>query len=774
MRGKAALANEKTPEERELRKKSEKVSKAKIALALAENALKRTTGTVEEALTSPTKTLDTDTEERLKKAVEAATAKTTKTLDDSVKFTPNKGPQTDYLAAPEDEVLFGGARGGGKALSLDTLFVTPTGLKKNRDLEVGDILCNPDGTTTEVLKIHPTFTAKPYKMVFSNGAEILACKDHQWYGSIHFDTEDPLVSWDNPRCVKSTEWIAENHNGNDSVFTVPLCNALSIVDISSSTEKRRELLDSLLGNLGTSNPQYRTVYNNLADRIIELASGLGFHATKSNIGSEVVVDIQLDTSVVTLNTIEKLEDEIEMRCITVDHPNELYMITGGAGQGYIATHNTYSLIVDPLRYVDNPNFKALLVRRTTLELRDIIRETGKLYPILFPTAKYLKSDRVWQFPSGAIIEMGYAETLDDAERYRGQQYTYIAIDEIGQHSTSEIYDLLIQSLRTSDPTLKTYMRCTANPGGRGSAWLKERFVDAAPYNTTFYRTTEYIHPVTMERREVKRSFKYIPATVFDNPYLMADETYVAALASLPEAQKQMMLYGNWDVVEDGSFPEFSRENHVVAPYELPRHLTRFCAIDWGYTTPFCALWFAVDDWGDIIVYREFYGKGLLADEFAREALRLEGDERIQYRLIDGSTTSSRGERGPTVHESIQEQGLFCGMADRSPNSRSMGKQEVHRRLALRPTGGLNEDGGPKMLAGVRIFNTCTNLIRTLPALVNDPNDPEKVLKKNQDDHCYDALRYGLSSRPIGHLELAQARIINSAEQFQPMDSTFGY
>ena len=33
-------------------------------------------------------------------------------------FKPNEGPQTDFLAASEREVLYGGAAGGGKTLAL--------------------------------------------------------------------------------------------------------------------------------------------------------------------------------------------------------------------------------------------------------------------------------------------------------------------------------------------------------------------------------------------------------------------------------------------------------------------------------------------------------------------------------------------------------------------------------------------------------------------------------------------------------------------------------
>lgn len=38
--------------------------------------------------------------------------------DDDIIFRPNKGPQTDFLAAPEREVLYGGSAGGGKSYGL--------------------------------------------------------------------------------------------------------------------------------------------------------------------------------------------------------------------------------------------------------------------------------------------------------------------------------------------------------------------------------------------------------------------------------------------------------------------------------------------------------------------------------------------------------------------------------------------------------------------------------------------------------------------------------
>ena len=88
------------------------------------------------------------------------------------------------------------------------------------------------------------------------------------------------------------------------------------------------------------------------------------------------------------------------------------------------------------------------------------------------------------------------------------------------------------------------------------------------------------------------------------------------------------------------------------------------------------------------------------------------------------------------------------------NSRVIGWQRCHENLALAPDG----------LPYVQIFDTCENLIRTLPLLTYgkiSTNKHEDVAD-NCEDHAPEAFRYGLMSRPspaLGTGVLQQARIL---------------
>jgi hypothetical protein len=77
-------------------------------------------------------------------------------------------------------------------------------------------------------------------------------------------------------------------------------------------------------------------------------------------------------------------------------------------------------------------------------------------------------------------------------------------------------------------------------------------------------------------------------------------------------------------------------------------------------------------------------------------------------------------------------------SDRSAGSRVAGKNEIHRRLQIDPY-----TNQPRMT----IFENCTQLIADLPTIPLDKANPEDIDTKVKNDHTYDALRYGVMSRP---------------------------
>jgi len=427
---------------------------------------------------------------------------------------------------------------------------------------------------------------------------------------------------------------------------------------------------------------------------------------------------------------------------------------GGARGG----GKSYAMLIDPLRYCHKENHRALLLRRTMPELRDLINHSQRLYSRAFPGAKWREQEKEWRFPSGAKIEFGYAENMTDALRYQGQSYTWIGIDELPQYPSPDIYNFLRSSLRSVDPDIPVYMRATGNPGNVGSQWVKEMFVDPIDPNTAF--NVEITTPKGI--KYITRRF--IPAKLQDNPYLMQTDDYYAMLSSLPEVQRKQFLDGNWDAFSNAAFPEFDREIHVVEPFEVPKGWQRFRAADWGYSSPACVLWFAIDYDNNLWLYRELYTQKITADVFARKVLELERGEYIRYGVLDASTWAKRGDIGPSIAETMIQTGCRWRPSDRTPKSRISGKLEIHKRLKI-----VDEK---KKEPGLRIFATCRNLLRTFPTLPLDDNNPEDI-NTHVEDHAYDALRYGCMSRPM-HTSYANRFNKTPRPQFQPVDRMFGY
>ena len=424
---------------------------------------------------------------------------------------------------------------------------------------------------------------------------------------------------------------------------------------------------------------------------------------------------------------------------------EIDVLYGGAAGG----GKSYAMLVDPLRYAHRSAHRALILRRSMPELRELIDKSRELYPQAFPGCKFREVEKLWNFPSGAKIEFGFLERDADVYRYQGQAYSWIGFDEITHLPTEFSWNYLASRLRTIDAEITPYLRCTANPGGVGAHWVKKRYLNPAPPNETF----EGGDGLTR---------KFIPARLEDNPYLAKDGRYQQMLKALPDIQRKQLLEGNWDITEGAAFTEFDLEKHIVIPFDIPIGWERLKGIDYGYASESACIWGAVDPTdGTLIIYRELYRKNLTGVDLAHTITQMEVQDPFSVQgVLDTSAWARTGTTGPTVGETLHRAGHKLRRADKN---RIQGKIQIHEYLKVQ------QSGRPRL----QIFNSCPNLTRELQGLPLDKNNPEDV-DTHAPDHAYDALRYLIMSRPRVNDPYSQLRHLHLQQAYTPSDTTFGY
>ena len=430
---------------------------------------------------------------------------------------------------------------------------------------------------------------------------------------------------------------------------------------------------------------------------------------------------------------------------------------GAAGGG-----KSDALVAEALRQIDKPCYKGLILRKTYPQLRELMDKAYNLYPKIDRGARYNETKHTWTFSSGAKILFGSLQHPKDKYNYQGLAFDFIGFDEL-THFAFEEYEYLISRNRPNGPGMICYVRATANPGGIGHSWVKERFISVAPPMTTTWHNVEVIRP-DGGREVFRRSRIFIPSFVQDNPALMKnDPTYVARLASLNEAERKALLYGDWDSYAGQVFSEWKNNpdhgvdgigTHVISPFPIPAHWRICRSFDWGYSKPFSCGWWALDPDGTAYRIKEFYGcqrdrpdvgLEMTPSEVFSEIARLEREDPfLKGKHVRGVADPAIWNRqtGESIAEVAERHKVYF---DRGDNERIAGWLQVHERLKFRG------DGRPRLY----VFNTCRDFIRTVPALLYDPHRIEDV-DSAMEDHIADETRYFCMAHPLPTLGRAES------------------
>ncbi len=272
-------------------------------------------------------------------------------------------------------------------------------------------------------------------------------------------------------------------------------------------------------------------------------------------------------------------------------------------------------------YINHPHYRALVLRKNIIDLGDWIDKARRIYE-KFGAVYRERPLPLFEFPSKAKIILGHLDDSDTYMKYQGQEFQRFLLEEATLVPDLKSFLMVRSCIRSVYPEMKAQTFLTANPGGPGHSWVRERYVkpkdaqgNLVPPGTTIYERIG----------EHTRRLIYIPAKLKDNPSLMQDPTYQVNLMALPEGERRAFLDGDWDALSGVYFTEFRpagpligeppQARHVIPATVLDPWLPRLMGMDWGFAHEGACYWGCSNSDSRLHIYRELVAKNLGAEQW---------------------------------------------------------------------------------------------------------------------------------------------------------------
>jgi phage terminase large subunit len=435
----------------------------------------------------------------------------------------------------------------------------------------------------------------------------------------------------------------------------------------------------------------------------------------------------------------------------------LYRLYGGAKGGGKSLALLWEAVSFCLRI---PGCNVLLLRRTFPELeKGLIRHFETYVPAkLYGGIKnYQKSMHTVQFANGSKLWFDHAQHEHDIQKYNGQEFVFIGIDECTEWTYPMFEFLTLQNRcpikfdKYGDPVVPC-MALATNPGSIGHRWVKALFVGKLQEDgKTYVKDKADVKAATdglLENYEPSK-YDFIPAKVFDNPAYANDKNYLDKLQNANEAYKNRYLYGSWEEFEGSYFEKFDRaltesDRHLVL--RLVQHQVwqpKWISIDWGYAHHFAVGWFSVVTMVDgeghtydkTVLYREWVDKQVGEKDLAK-GIAERTREKLSDVFLSPDAWAKRGSAN-TIAEQINDELSAQGLPIAAPadDDRIGGWRLMDEMLSRRPD--------PDLL----ISEDCEQCLDAIPQLPRNKKNLEDVEKTStKADDIGDMIRYGLKSK----------------------------
>ncbi|WP_367138873.1 MULTISPECIES: phage terminase large subunit [Streptomyces] len=383
----------------------------------------------------------------------------------------------------------------------------------------------------------------------------------------------------------------------------------------------------------------------------------------------------------------------------------------------------------------NPGVRCLVVRKTAVSLGSTTLVTFEKKVAVHALAAgivrwYGGSPReaaCYRYDNGSVIVVG---GMDKPEKVLSAEYDLVFVDE-----ATELTE-------TDWETIGTRLR-------NGRLGWQQQIAACNPAQPTHW----------IKQRSDRGGMRMLHSRHHDNPaYVNADGTlteqgkdYMGKLDALTGVRRLRYRDGIWAAAEGVIYEGWDEALHVVEPFQIPPTWTRWLVVDFGFTNPFCAQWWAEDRDGRLYMYREIYRTRRLVEDHAKHMLQLVTDD-------SGAWTEPRPRALICDHDAEDRATLekHLGMSTSSAKkSVSDGIQAVQSRLKVQADGrarlallrGALVERDPELDAAKKPASTEEEITGYVWAIKPGGALKEEPVKEN--DHGMDAMRYMIAERDLG-------------------------